>query len=169
MKMKHFLILAVVFVALLALTAATTTEPNRGYSIIPTATDTHTLGTSTYKWLSAAITTLNATTVNATTVAATNISGAMTGTAAPSSLTVGTGGSAVDFLAAGQADINNGSTGTTVTLTGARPNDVVLVTLNEDIGAAADYYAYASTNTIHLVVNADPETTLTMNYAVISK
>ncbi len=156
MKMKHFLILATVFVGLLALTAATTTEPNRGYSIIPTVTDTHTLGTATHKWLSAAITTLNATTVNATTIA-------------PSSLTVGTGGSAVDFLAVGQADIKNGSTGTTVTLTGARPSDVVLVTLNEDIGAAADYYAYASTNTIHLVVNADPKTTLTMNYAVVSK
>lgn len=156
MKMKHFLILAVVFVALLALTAATTTEPNRGYSIIPTVTDTHTLGTATHKWLSADITTLNATTVNATTVA-------------PTTLQVGTSGSVLDFLAAGQADINNGSTGTTVTLTGARPNDVVLVTLNEDIGAATDYYAYASTNTIHLVVNADPGTTVTMNYAVISK
>lgn len=169
MKMKHFLILAVVFVALLALTAATNTYSTREYSLNPSPTDTHTLGTSTHKWLSAAITTLNATTVNATTVAATNISGAMTGTAAPTTLQVGTSGSVLDFLAAGQADINNGSTGTTVTLTGARPNDVVLVTLNEDIGAATDYYAYASTNTIHLVVNADPETTVTMNYAVISK
>lgn len=82
---------------------------------------------------------------------------------------IGTDGSKLSLLTAGQADIDNGSTGTTVTLSSVSVGDIVLVTPNEDLGAAADFYAYATTNSIHLVVNADPETTLTMNYMVIGK
>jgi hypothetical protein len=161
MKMKHFLILAVVFVALLALTAATTTEPNRGYSIIPTATDTHTLGTSTYKWLSAAITTLNATTVNATT-----LSGNLTGTAAPTTLAVGSGGTSLALLKAGSLDFDDASSTVDAnTVTGALPGDKVVCTINNaTTSTLTSIGAVATTNTVTLYTAADPGTTVSVSY-----
>lgn len=166
MKMKHFLILAVVFVALLALTAATTTEPNRGYSVIPTVTDLHTLGTSTYKWLSAAITTVNATTVNATTVAATTLSGNLTGTAAPTTLAVGSGGTSLALVKAGALDFDDASsTEDANTVTGALPGDKVVCTINNaTTSTLTSLGAVATTNTVTLYTAADPGTTVSVSY-----
>jgi hypothetical protein len=156
MRFKHYLAVALVFVAIGLMTAATTTRPNRGYSLIPTTSGLHTLGTSTYKWLSGYITTLeattvNATTVNATTVTADTINGASMGTMLSGS---------VDFDDASTTSDSN-------TVTGAAVGDYVILTANNSTTTTAvAFNAVATTNTLTLYTASDPGTTVSVSYLI---
>lgn len=82
---------------------------------------------------------------------------------------LGSNGTKINLLKAGTVDVNNGATSKTITVTNARPGDIAIVTPNESLGSAAKFYATATTNTLTVAVDADPQTTVTFNYLVIGK
>ena len=159
---KGIILFAAVTLALCLCMGATNTYPTRNYSLIPGTTNYDTLGTATYKWLSAHITTVNATTVNATT-----FSGNTVGTAAPTTLAVGSGGTSLALLKAGTLTFSDASSTSdaTNTVTGALPGDKVVCTANNaTTSTAIAYNAVATTDTVTLYTISDPGTTISLSY-----
>ena len=74
----------------------------------------------------------------------------------------------VDLLKVGTIDVDNGATSKTLTITGLAVGDTAVVTPNETIASAAKFWATCTTNTLTVFVNADPGTTVTFHYLVLS-
>lgn len=83
-------------------------------------------------------------------------------------LTIG-GGHALKLLYAGQADVDNGQSAETVTLSGVLPGDLAVASYNETPNSTTWLKAVCTTDTLTLTLSGAAGTTTTLNYIVIGK
>lgn len=84
-------------------------------------------------------------------------------------LVVGTGGSRMMLVKTGQIKVSSGHTSKTLTLANVSVGDLAFITPAASLGSAAWGYAICTTDSLQVVLNANPAATATLNYVIIGQ
>lgn len=93
--------------------------------------------------------------------------GQMTALSGRKGFRVGPQGTRTDLFRHGTLDIPNGGTSKEISVPGLLPGDKIFLSPAESLATAVKYHAVATTDTLTATVNANPGTTVTLNYLAV--